>query len=94
MFFSVHIPGEIPMIILNSATLFPDSILPLDIFEPRYRRMLSEVLESGRMFAVAMRRSGTRRDVPMTVACLGVVRVCVEDFDESSNLLHLGLKRI
>ena len=80
--------------ILSSATLFPDSILPLHIFEPRYRRMLSEVLESRRMFAVTMRRPGTRREVPMPVGCLGVVRVCVEASDGSSNLLLLGLKRI
>ncbi len=93
-FFSVLIPGKIPLMILSSATLFPDSILPLHIFEPRYRRMLSEVLESRRMFAVTMRRPGTRREVPMPVGCLGVVRVCVEASDGSSNLLLLGLKRI
>jgi len=56
--------------------------------------MLSEVLESRRMFAVTMRRPGTRREVPMPVGCLGVVRVCVEASDGSSNLLLLGLKRI
>ncbi|SVC06652.1 uncharacterized protein METZ01_LOCUS259506, partial [marine metagenome] len=93
-FFSVLIPGKIPLMILSSATLFPDSILPLHIFEPRYRRMLTEVLESRRMFAVTMRRPGTRREVPMQVGCLGVVRVCVEASDGSSNLLLLGLKRI
>ena len=40
--------------------------------------MLSDVFESHRIFAVAMRRPGTRREVPIPVACLGVVRVCVE----------------
>jgi len=63
---------------LSNATLFPGAILALHIFEPRYRRMLSDVFESHRMFAVAMRRPGTRREVPIPVACLGVVRVCVE----------------
>ena len=80
--------------ILSNATLFPGAILPLNIFEPRYRRMLSDVLESHRMFAIAMRRPGTRREVPMPVACLGVVRVCVGAPDGTSNLLLLGLKRI
>ncbi len=98
------IPGKIPLMILSSATLFPDAILPLHIFEPRYRRMLSDVLESHRMFAIAMRRPGTRREVPMPVACLGLVRVCVGlcgfvwvcvgTRDGTSNLLLLGLKRI
>ena len=77
VFFSVLIPGKIPLMILSSATLFPDAILPLHIFEPRYWRMLSDVLESQRMLAIGMRRPGTRREVPMPVACLGLVRVCV-----------------
>jgi hypothetical protein len=31
--------------------------------------MLSDVLESHPMFAIAIRRPGTRREVPMPVAC-------------------------
>ena len=72
------IPGKTPLMILSNATLFPGAILPLHIFEPRYGRMLSDVLESHRMFAIAMRRPGARREVRMPMACLGVVRVCVE----------------
>ncbi len=79
--------------ILSNATLFPGAILPLHIFEPRYGRMLSDVLESHRMFAIAMRRPGARREVPMPVACLGVVRVCVGVPDGTSNLLRNPLER-
>jgi ATP-dependent Lon protease len=79
--------------ILSNATLFPGAILPLHIFEPRYRRMLSDVLESHRMFAVAMRRPGTRREVPMPLACLGVVSVCLQAPDGTSNLLRNALER-
>ena len=81
------------MLILNRTTLFPGAILPLHIFEPRYRRMLSDVLESHRMFAIAIRRPGTRREVPMPVASLGVVMVCVKAPDWTSNLLRNPLER-
>tara|TARA_B110000263_G_C15192087_1_gene456534 strand:- start:222 stop:470 length:249 start_codon:yes stop_codon:yes gene_type:complete len=64
-FFPVLISGKTPLMILRNATLFPGAILLLHIFEPCYRRMLSDVLESHWMFAVAMRRPGTRREVPM-----------------------------
>mgnify|MGYP005655351563 FL=1 len=93
-FYPMLIPGKIPLMILSSTTLFPDAILPLHIFEPRYRRMLSDILELHRIFAIAMHRPGTRREVPMPVACLGLVRVCVSTRDGTSNLLLLGLKRI
>ena len=93
-FLSVLIPGKIPLMILPNATLFPEAIIPLHIFEPRYRRMLSDVLKSHRMFAVAMRRPGTGSEIPMPVACVGLVRVCVGAPDGTSNLLLLGLKRV
>ena len=67
-FFPVLIPGNISLMILRNATLFPGAILLLHIFEPYYRRMLSDVLESHWMFAVAMRRPGTGREVPMPLA--------------------------
>ena len=89
----MYVAGNISLLILNRTTLFPGAILPLHIFEPRYRRMLSDVLESHRMFAIAMRRHGTRREVPMPVACLGVVRVCVGVPDGTSNLLRNPLER-
>ena len=92
-FFPVLIPGKTPFMIFSNATLFPGEILPLHIFEPRYRRMLSVVLESHRMFAIAMRRPGTRREVPLPLACLGVVMVCVEAPAGTSNLLRNPLER-
>jgi len=46
---------------LPNATLFPQALLPLYIFEPRYRQMLAEALHSSRMFAVAMQKPGNTR---------------------------------
>ena len=40
-FFFTLIQIEIPLIILNSDTLFTDSILTFYMFESHYRRMLS-----------------------------------------------------
>jgi len=57
---------------LPSATLFPQALLPLYIFEPRYRKMLSDTLKSERMFSVAMQKPGRSRETP----CLqGITRV-------------------
>ena len=38
---------------LSQTVLFPQAMMPLFIFEPRYREMLSTVLEGDRIFAVA-----------------------------------------
>lgn len=80
--------------ILPNATLFPQALLPLYIFEPRYRKMLSDCLETHRMFCVAMQRPGATRETPAPVAGLGVVRVSVEHKDATSHLILQGLARV
>lgn len=79
---------------LQDVTLFPQSMLPLFIFEPRYRRMLEDSLNSHRLFCVAKRKSGTSRDIPSEVAGLGVIRASVDHTNGSSHMILQGLTRI
>ena len=58
----MDIPDEAPVMTLPNATLFPQAMMRLHIFEPRYRRMLEEVLHSRRMFIIAMRKPGSSRN--------------------------------
>jgi len=90
----MQMPSEVPVMILPKATLFPQALLPLYIFEPRYRRMLADCLASHRMFCVAMQRPGSTRETPAPVAGLGVVRVSVEHKDTTSHLILQGLARV
>lgn len=90
----MQVPNEVPVMILSNATLFPQALLPLYIFEPRYRRMLTDALNTHRMFAVAMQRPGSTRETPAPVAGLGVVRVSVEHKDTTSHLILQGLARV
>jgi ATP-dependent Lon protease len=90
----MQLPREVPVMILPNATLFPQALLPLYIFEPRYRRMLADCLDSHRMFCVAMQRPGSTRETPTPVAGLGVVRVSVEHKDSTSHLILQGLARV
>lgn len=79
---------------LPNATLFPQALLPLYIFESRYRRMLADVLQSHRMFTVAMQKPGHKKERPTTVAGLGLVRAAVEHADGTSHLILQGLARV
>ncbi|MBW2524911.1 MAG: LON peptidase substrate-binding domain-containing protein [Deltaproteobacteria bacterium] len=45
---------ELPIFPLDSAVLIPGGVLPLHVFEPRYRRMVSDSLESDAMLAIAL----------------------------------------
>ncbi len=80
--------------ILPNATLFPRTMLPLYIFEPRYRRMLERSLRGDRLFAVAMKRPDCSREMPCRVAGLGMVRVAVRNDDGTYHMVLQGLSRI
>ena len=87
-------PSEIPVMVLPNAILFPQAMLPLYIFEPRYRKMLSDVLDSHRMFSVALQKPGRNRETPSLVAGLGLVRASVGNRDGTSHLVLQGLTRV
>jgi len=90
----VNLPREVPVMTLPNATLFPQALLPLYIFEPRYRQMLSDALHNSRVFAVAMRRPGSSRETPLPVAGVGLIRVSVRHKDGTSHLILQGLARV
>jgi ATP-dependent Lon protease len=90
----MKIPREIPVMTLPNATLFPQALLPLYIFEPRYRQMLTDALHSNRMFSVAMQKQGSSRETPSPVAGLGLIRVSVGHRDGTSHLILQGLARV
>jgi ATP-dependent Lon protease len=87
-------PREVPVMTLPNATLFPQALLPLYIFEPRYRQMLADALHSNRMFSVAMQKPGNLRETPSPVAGLGLIRVSVGHRNGTSHLILQGLARV
>src|SRR4026208_1357886 len=90
----MELPDTVPVMTLPSATLFPQALLPLYIFEPRYRQMLADSLKSNRMFSVAMQKPGRSRETPCLVAGLGLIRVSVDHEDGTSPLILQGITRV
>ena len=94
----LNLPAEAPIMVLPGALLFPNALLPLHIFEPRYRAMLALALERDRIFCLASPRAGIveaegAQDL-RPVACLGMVRACVGKPDGTSDLVLQGLARV
>ena len=52
----------LPLFPLPNVVLFPNVFLPLHIFEPRYREMVADALESDRMIGMVLLRPGWDRD--------------------------------
>ena len=88
-----ELPATLPVMVLPGVTLFPNALLPLYIFEPRYREMLEEALGAGRMLAMAMPRNEEESEVEM-IAGAGLVRACIRNDDGTSNLILQGVCRV
>jgi Lon protease-like protein len=95
---SVILPEQVPVMPLPGALLFPHALLPLYIFEIRYRKMLKHALAHHRMFCVALIKPGCSDWQSPTdffhTAGIGLIRACVERGDGTSNLILQGLERV
>jgi Lon protease-like protein len=92
------LPVQAPVMPLPGALLFPHALLPLHIFELRYRDMLAYALAHERMFCVTLVRPDRTQwqtaDDFFNVATIGLIRACVGRADGTSNLILQGLQRV
>ena len=83
---------------LSGVVLFPHALLPLYIFERRYRQMLEHALHHHRMFCVTLiKPSCPEWQAPedfFHLATVGLIRACVGRGDGTSNLILQGLQRV
>jgi Lon protease-like protein len=70
-----EIPQEISIFPLANAVFFPNTILPLNIFEPRYKKMIEDALASNKMIGMIQTREGNNLKKPgvFSVGCLGKI---------------------
>ena len=95
---AVDLPDEVAVMPLPGAVLFPHALLPLYIFEPRYREMLEHALQRERMFSVALIKPSCPEwqatEDFFHFATVGLIRACVGRGDGTSNLVLQGLRRV
>ena len=89
------LPKEVPVMTLRGVVLFPKAMLPLRIFEERYKKMLSSRLLNNRMFAIACEREDVspeeeQLELPFDIATVGLIRVSKENTDGTSFVLLQG----
>ncbi|MFP4167002.1 MAG: LON peptidase substrate-binding domain-containing protein [Opitutales bacterium] len=94
----IEIPREVPVMTLSGAVLFPKAMMPLHIFETRYRTMLNEALATDRIFVLAALDEAsaeeTGKETPCPVAGVGIIRACRQNEDGTADLILEGLARV
>jgi Lon protease-like protein len=95
---SLPLPATVPVMPLSGVLLFPNALLPLHIFEPRFRDMLDYALRADRMMCVALVRPEKHHwrisDDFYPVSTVGLIRACVGREDGTSDLILQGLQRV
>jgi len=84
---------RIPLFPLSGAILFPRSQLPLHIFEPRYRRMVSDAVAGPARIGM-VQPSGSEEPPPLfRVGCIGEIVGMEELSDGRFNIVLQGSRR-
>ena len=90
------LPATIPIFPLQDVVLFPNSIQPLHIFEPRYRAMVADALEGDSIIGMILLQPGYEaeyegRPPVYSVGCAGVIIDVEELPDGRYNIVLAGL---
>ena len=82
---------ELPLFPLPDVVLFPQEVLPLHIFEPRYRMLLRTVMADDKRFGV-VRWDPQAKDIAK-VGCCAEILHCQHQEDDRSNIVTMGQQR-
>jgi Lon protease-like protein len=92
------LPPIIPVFPLPNVVLFPNVFLPLHIFEPRYRAMVTEALEGDRIIGMVLLKPGFESDYDgrppiYEIGCAGVITHSEPMPDGRFNIVLRGLEK-
>ena len=82
---------ELPLFPLPEVVLFPQEVLPLHIFESRYRMMLKSVLETDSMFGV-IKWDPNSKSMANVGCCAHIIKHQTAE-DGRSNIVTIGQQR-
>ena len=91
--------GEAPIFPLPDVVFFPKTLLPLHIFEPRYRQMIRDVLAGERLVAITLLQEGwehhQEQESPFhSIGTLAYIEEVEPLEDGKSNILLNGLVKV
>jgi uncharacterized protein len=92
------LPPTIPIFPLPNAVLFPNVFMPLHIFEPRYRAMVTDALAGDRIIGMVLLKPGFEADYEgrppvYEIGCAGVVTHSEALADGRYNIVLRGIEK-
>jgi Lon protease-like protein len=91
--------NEIPIFPLPNVVFFPKTLLPLHIFEPRYRQMVEEALNNSNKITMTLLKEGWEQDYfgnpeVHEIGCIGEIQYSEKLENGRYNIMLYGLSRV
>jgi len=90
----VNLPSRIPIFPLSNFIIFPDTMVPLNIFEPRYIQMIDDCMKSDRIIGMIQPKNSSGK-VPelYNIGCAGKITSFNETNDGRYLIVINGISR-
>ena len=89
------LPNEIPIFPLSNFIIFPETAVPLNIFEPRYIQMIDDCMKSSKLIGMIQPRKTGDQNKPdlYNVGCIGKITSFNETNDGRYLIVINGINR-
>jgi Lon protease-like protein len=95
---SSQLPESLPLFPLPNVVLFPNMLLPLYIFEPRYKKMIQDCLRGNRLLGIILLRKDWEKEegdpTPYEVGGMGQIIKSTKLPNGNMNILVRGVSKI
>tara|TARA_Y100000590_G_scaffold458641_1_gene613774 strand:+ start:188 stop:832 length:645 start_codon:yes stop_codon:yes gene_type:complete len=90
-----NLPHNVPVFPLSNFIIFPETTVPLNIFEPRYIQMIDDSMKSHRMIGMVQPKKTGKLEKPdlYNVGCLGKITSFNETDDNRYIIILNGIAR-
>ena len=90
-----NLPNQIPVFPLSNFIIFPETTVPLNIFEPRYLQMVDDSMKSHRLIGMIQPKKQLKDEKPdlFDVGCVGKITSFNETDDGRYLIIINGLTR-
>ena len=89
------LPKIIPIFPLSNFIIFPNTTVPLNIFEPRYVQMINDSIKTNKLIGLIQPKMSSVNSIPdlYEIGCLGKITTFKETSDETYLIELNGLTR-
>ena len=89
-----ELPNNIPVFPLSNFIIFPDTIVPLNIFEPRYIQMVDDCMSGNKIIGMVQPKNSSKENPELyNIGCAGKITSFSETEDGRYLIILNGLSR-